>query len=676
MTLSLRLLFLLLLINYTLVGQKEKPVFNDGPYVFTTEDSIEIKWIIQNVAFDTTIHKDQAFAFSVPGLPRVDLTNLSIIKDRKTYIEDVDHIVALSDVHGQYDLFHTLLTNQKVIDKEGNWNLGKGHLVIVGDNLDRGDKVIELLWHLFQLEKQAARVGGAVHVLLGNHEVMVLNGDLRYLHKKYFYTSALLKKKYDALFARKSVLGDWLASHNVVLSINSKVFVHGGISSAVLELNKNLEEINQVFKNKIIRANEKNIDGEHSSQTLYYNLGPLWYRGYFNTETITEDSIDLILNTLEQDAIIVGHTSQDSITSLFNNKVIAVDCSIKKGETGQVLWIDNETYSIGALDGTITPWIKPNMNEKPSLSQFILNQEGLPEIKFITDVKRLIRKSLKEEYQASFMEIKTPEKTVMISGRIRARGNIRKKQCRVPPVKFDSKKSTLDSLGFTKQDKLKFIFPCSPSDNSQERLYKEHFLYGLYALLDTNALKSKLVKISLENEKEVKFSYVGMLIEDEDEYARRKNAKIVSTGILTDAVLHRKSFLKMVFFQYMIANTDWGIRNKHNLEMVKLPDVNMVIALPYDFDYSGFVGQNYAIPNESLPIESIHERYYNKYKMSSNEFDAMIDYFLEKEKTIMAYCDSATYMTAKSIAQNKKYLQSFFDLCRKPKRIKSNFVTK
>lgn len=669
---AIRTILLILIFSASLSGQKKTAIYNDGPYVSIKGDSIHTQWIIQNIAYDTVVHKNDAFLFSLPELPSVDLNNLSVENNRSTFYKDVETVIALSDVHGQYDLFRRLLTDQKVIDKNGDWILGQGHLVIVGDNLDRGDKVIELLWHLFKLEKQAAAAGGALHVLLGNHEVMVLNGDLRYLNKKYFYTSSLLKKKYDQLFSLESVLGNWIASHNAIVSVNNKIFVHGGISSAVLELNKSLEEINQVFKNKIIRANESLIEGENSSRTLYNNLGPLWYRGYFNTATITEDSIDYILESLNQKTIIVGHTSQDSIRSFFNNKVIAVDCSIKRGITGQVLRIENNTYNIGSIGGSITPLI----DEKQSLAQFILGQDALPEIRFITDVSRLIKKSAKEEYQPCYMEIKSDHETLMIPGRVRARGNIRKKQCRVPPIKFDAKKSSLDSLGFTKQDKLKFVFPCSPSENSQEKLYKEHFLYGLYALIDTHGLKSQLVKISLENQEESKYAYVGMLVEDEEEYARRENAKIISSGIVSDDVLHRSSFLKMVFFQYMIANTDWGIGNKHNLEIVKLPKINQVIALPYDFDYAGFVGQNYAIPNDVLPIESIHERYYNKYKMKENEFNSLINYFLSKENEIMEYCESATYMTQKTIEQNKKYLSSFFELCRHPNRIKRDFVRK
>ena len=68
-----------------------------------------------------------------------------------------------------------------VIDADFNWSGGKTHLVSLGDLLDRGPesrKVVELL---MKLDGQAEKAGGAVHLALGNHEVMVMTGDLRYV---------------------------------------------------------------------------------------------------------------------------------------------------------------------------------------------------------------------------------------------------------------------------------------------------------------------------------------------------------------------------------------------------------------------------------------------------------------------------------------------------------------
>lgn len=61
--------------------------------------------------------------------------------------------------------------------------LGFGHLsqrVQVGDQLDRGDNEIQILYFLERLQKEAAAAGGALHILNGNHETMNVAGRFRY----------------------------------------------------------------------------------------------------------------------------------------------------------------------------------------------------------------------------------------------------------------------------------------------------------------------------------------------------------------------------------------------------------------------------------------------------------------------------------------------------------------
>ena len=92
-----------------------------------------------------------------------------------------ERIVALSDPHGAYDAMVTTLANAGVIDGDRNWAGGATHLVITGDLLDRGADSRPIMDLVMQLEAQAVEAGGQVHLTLGNHEVMNLVGDLRYV---------------------------------------------------------------------------------------------------------------------------------------------------------------------------------------------------------------------------------------------------------------------------------------------------------------------------------------------------------------------------------------------------------------------------------------------------------------------------------------------------------------
>jgi hypothetical protein len=259
-------------------------------------------------------------------------------------------VVALSDVHGQYLVTLKLLREHRIIDDNNNWIFGNGHLVLVGDIFDRGDQVTELLWLFHKLERQAPKSGGRVHVLLGNHELMVLTGDLRYVHKKYRYTMAVMKLPLNEIFSEESYLGAWLRSRPLAITINDMAFVHGGFSELLLNKTNSLATINRLGQQSI-DANPDEIGQDSLLQFMGTIDGPLWYRGYFDKEQVGKRNVDNILKKLNKNHIIVGHTSHEAIVSLFGNKVIGVDSSIKFGKRGEILIRDRGVFYRGTVQG-------------------------------------------------------------------------------------------------------------------------------------------------------------------------------------------------------------------------------------------------------------------------------------------------------------------------------------
>ncbi|MEM6964840.1 MAG: metallophosphoesterase [Bacteroidota bacterium] len=667
------LLIALGVIPFLLAAQsKYKKQYFDGPYIFHQNDSLRMQWVEAGVPHDSIIANREATIFKRKGLPVIDLTDLSIQQRESETYSGVEKIVALSDVHGQYDILIKLLKNNGVVDDKLQWTYGKGHLVIVGDNMDRGDKVLDILWLLFRLEKQATQQGGQVHTLVGNHETMVLSGDVRYIHKKYYYTAGVLKTQYKDLWRKGSVLGDWIANQPILTSINKHLFVHGGVSPEILKLNYSVEKINEIFRKRIMRKKDTQIYHDQLLNQLALSSGPLWYRGYFDSTRMNLPTVNYILKKTGQDKIVVGHTSLDEISSMYNNKILAVDCSIKKGKTGQVLIIEKDKYRVGGIDGKRSKLGKIKKPVNPSLYEYLYNQQGRPKIILNTQINRLIRKSSKEEYQAASLQFfdAAGNELFAMDGRIRARGNMRKQVCVNPPVKIDFGKGALDSLGFLRQDKLKMVFPCSGGSLNQQMLLKEHLVYELYNFIDTNSMRTKLVDVEIFDKGKKKQDFIGILVEDEQEYARRNKAIVIEKGKLRSSRLDREVFVKMEFFQYMIANTDWSVGNKHNLELVKLPNFDKIRAVPYDFDYSGFVGQDYAVPAPNLPIEDVNERYFFNYEMTEAEFKMAYDYFMSIEKDLYIICSRATYMKQRAIRENIDYIKSFYQELKEPKRFR------
>ena len=105
------------------------------------------------------------------------------------------HIMAVSDIEGNFNAFSGLLQANKVIDGRFRWTFGNGHLVLLGDFVDRGEQVTQCLWLIYKLEQEAAKQGGRVHYLLGNHEAMNLQGNAGYVAPKYLGLAQILSGK-------------------------------------------------------------------------------------------------------------------------------------------------------------------------------------------------------------------------------------------------------------------------------------------------------------------------------------------------------------------------------------------------------------------------------------------------------------------------------------------------
>ena len=337
-----KIILLLLFVPLFSIGQNA--IISDGPYVFIEKNKLIKKSIINSEVISSNLDINSYDTLYLP--------------EKSTY-NKVKKIIALSDIHGQYDLTIELLKNNKVIDKELNWNFGKGHLVIAGDIFDRGDKVSEVLWLVYKLEIQAKNDGGRVHFILGNHEFMVLQKDLRYIHEKYKVSSKLIGLEYDQLYGNKTVLGRWLRSKPSIIKINNNVFTHGGVSEEFL-INRGVdfEKINLMMRYYI----DTPFEEMNSSIYNLYNgeKSLIWYRDYFKEygEDLTDADISKILKMLNTKHIVVGHCSYDQVVQLYNNKIFGVDSSIKNGKYGEVLLIKKRKFYRGTLKGELIEFKK------------------------------------------------------------------------------------------------------------------------------------------------------------------------------------------------------------------------------------------------------------------------------------------------------------------------------
>lgn len=315
----------------------------EGPHIFYSGDSIESLTINITGNKQEKIYKvltpntPVTFKMKTPNGQGVSINKLVNIEIPKHHYPSEQKVIAISDIEGDFDFLKEILQGNNVIDDQFNWTFGQGHLVVVGDIFDRGKNVTECLWLLYKLEEEASRAGGYVHVILGNHEIMALQGDHRYIHRKYKKLTNHLKMDYKDLYGTNTEIGRWLRSKNGVEKIGRTLFVHGGISPELVDTNPTIYQLNETIR--------KNINSPIPEDELVMGkMGPLWYRGYIE-DPIKEEDVSRVLRTLEADHIVIGHTVVEKISPLYNHKVYAIDVK-RTNKKYQALLIEGNSHYI------------------------------------------------------------------------------------------------------------------------------------------------------------------------------------------------------------------------------------------------------------------------------------------------------------------------------------------
>jgi hypothetical protein len=298
-----------------------------------------------------------------------------------------ERLIALGDLHGDYNAFRDLMSEAGLIDASGNWTGQKTVLVQMGDIVDRGPKSRDIILRLQKLQSQARRDGGKVIALIGNHEAMNMIGDLRYVPQVEYqnYTtssSEALRQRYyrdhkrqiEAAYrssapdmseadikarwleqtplgyiehrrawAQSGGIGKWVLANPALAIIGDSLFVHGGISAkyaaySVGELN---DMVHQALRSPV-RADDNILEDE---------AGPLWYRGLVDENEASQREVASVLQAYAVKRIIIAHTpSLSGIKVLHQGRVILIDTGITAAYGGTRSFLSMEGQAIFAHD--------------------------------------------------------------------------------------------------------------------------------------------------------------------------------------------------------------------------------------------------------------------------------------------------------------------------------------
>lgn len=286
-------------------------------------------------------------------------------------------------------------------------------MVQVGDVLDRGGGELKILYFLEKLKREAARSGGTIITMNGNHEIMNVEGDFRFVtqtalnefrvwadwfcigNKMKSLCQGLEKPKdpfegipfvfrgvkeefFDGFRARIAALrpngpisSRFLSQNLTVLVVGDSIFVHGGLLPQ--HVTYGLERINEEVRDWI-----NGLTGRFSPAHCRGRNGVVWLRKFSDKLAKNCDcsTLEHVLSTIPGvKRMIMGHTIQEvGINGVCDNRAIRIDVGMSKGCINglpEVLEIEEKRSGLRIL--TSNP-LYQNKNKSTSLG---MEKEGL-----------------------------------------------------------------------------------------------------------------------------------------------------------------------------------------------------------------------------------------------------------------------------------------------------------
>src|SRR6478609_2247779 len=278
---------------------------------------------------------------STPAPPAAKV-EAALAPDPSFQFPAVERIIAIGDVHGDVSALRAALRLAGAIDEAGKW-AGKQLVVVqTGDQLDRGDDEPQIIELFARLRGEARAAGGAVHVLNGNHEVMNVQADFRYvtpdgfhdfsaghpdgLHERLAERVPPEQRGRTAAFLPGGELARKLAQQPIAIQIGGNVFVHGGVLEQ--HVRYGLGRINQE-----VSAWMAGPPSDPAPPSVTNQRAPIWVRDYSDGTPASDRCAELtrVLGALSAKRMVVGHTvQQQGINSACDDKVWRIDVGLSR----------------------------------------------------------------------------------------------------------------------------------------------------------------------------------------------------------------------------------------------------------------------------------------------------------------------------------------------------------
>lgn len=248
---------------------------------------------------------------------------------------------------------------------------------------------------------------------------------------------------------------------------------------------------------------------------------------------------------------------------------------------------------------------------------------------------------------------------------IKTRGIFRQENCSFAPMELNFKKEVFAYPDSGKVNKLKLVTHCKSGNLYDEYILREYLVYKLFNVLTDTSFRVRLLRVNyIDNQSKRKpIVQYGFFIEPAKILAARANSTIVKTKTLGQKHIIPDVMDRVAIFNYMIANYDWSIAGLHNIEVI-LPNNNasgLGIAIPFDFDLTGVVNADYAIPSDATGLKTIRDRIFLGICRDKEVYQKELLFFLSRKEELYKVVTDFTYLKQNSKKDITNFLDSFFN---------------
>lgn len=295
----------------------------------------------------------------------------------------------------------------------------------------------------------------------------------------------------------------------------------------------------------------------------------------------------------------------------------------------------------------------------------------------------LIRERSKDDYLPGVFKFTDGNgRAVELNTGIRTRGNFRHKNCDFPPLRLNFKRKEIDGSLLENQNKMKLVVHCDNSNRYEQTILREYLAYRVLNAVTNMSFKVRLLRVTYVDTDERRDDQMryAFLIEHKNRLGARYDLKDLEIARTSVSSIQADRLNLTSIFEFFIGNTDFSPvagppddKCCHNYVLFG-NDIDPIIAIPYDYDQSGFVEAPYAVPNDFLGLRSVRQRLYRGRCVNNEHIETSLQKFRAHRADIYALVETQEGLDSGVRKRVVRYIDNFYEIIDDQKDLESRIV--